>query len=186
MQRPEPARVAERYARRRLRCTPGTVCCGPPGRLGGPVQARKGLVTHRTKALWVPCLVTLILSIFANFEIRDVIGWQGARDVGPVCLFFSLPRLLAHAFIGGIGAYWSCRAGGSSRHRLLAALTPALWQTGAVVEVVTKGAVVGRLASWAVITSALLDRAVIPGVALLVGALPFLWMGRRRAATRDG
>ncbi len=143
-------------------------------------------MTHRTKALWIPAFVTVILSVIGYRTVRGILAWtfglRGWRNFGPLYLYFGLPYLLALAFIGALGAYWSFRAGGRLRDRLAAALAPAFWQLAVVVLLVTKGAAVGRRAPWALVASAVLDRAIIPGLALFIGALPFLRVGRRRVA----
>jgi len=141
----------------------------------------------RVKALWLPGLATFALSVTSHWALRGVRSWRGGV-IGfklwgnlAVYLYLDCLYLLALAFIGAIGAYWSFRAGGRPRHRVLAALFPAFWQLIVLASLTRRASPLGRMTLSSVVISAFLDRAVIPGLALLLGALAFLGRARRQA-----
>ena len=85
--------------------------------------------------------------------------------------------LLCLPLIGAIGAYWSRRTGGKLLERVLAASFPVLGLTCVMVVAFCTGSVIDRqplsfrLVAFVVY---LLGWGILPGVALLLGALPFL------------
>jgi hypothetical protein len=142
-------------------------------------------MTDRTKALWLAGLVALILSLTSYRLFGGILRWTGSQSLGYLDLHFVFLYLLALPFIGAIGAYWLSRAGGTLRYRVLAALLPALWELASVVVVKVNGVKVGFSISWSSVISAAVSRALIPGAALILGALPFLGTGRTRHTAQD-
>ncbi len=142
-------------------------------------------MTHRSKVLWIPGAVTLTLSVISYRVLSGALGWGGSPDFGPLHVYVDFRYLLSLPFIGVLGAYWSVRAGGMWCDRLLAATFPAICQLTVVAALAVNDVMVGHSMSWNLVISAVVQRALIPGVALLVGALPFLWMHGRPVAARD-
>ncbi len=135
-------------------------------------------MNHRTRRIWIPGLLTLTLSmgLFGSLESLGLhmrILW-----LNRTALIFSLPWMLVLPFVGALGAYISERAGGGHRERLLASLFP----SGALSILFFSVFAVGWIVeSWVAHTLAFagfvnleLSWAIIPGAALLIGALPFL------------
>ena len=99
-------------------------------------------------------------------------------------LIFSLPWLLALPFVGALGAYLSAHAGGRPLERLVAGLFPSAALTVffpalALVALIVHSPVPTAL-PFTTLASTLLGMVVIPGVALLIGVLPFLFARKPR------
>jgi len=141
----------------------------------GPAEKR------RFRTLWLPGACTIALSgiLLRLLQMPSAplphIFWP-QRDMPFV---FYWQWLVCLPLIGGIGAYWSRHAGGKLRERALAASSTALaWLCfpGVLIPFVL-------VFQWIVHHNALLVPAalfllawvVLPGAALLLGALPFLW-----------
>lgn len=140
----------------------------------------------RTRKIWLPGLVTGTLSMallwsleLLGFHMR--IFWHSSNPPG---LMFSLPWLLVLPFVGALGAYLSARAGGGPRERLVAGLFPSAALTLLFAAVMPIALLRGSLLPWSflvsALASALLGWVLIPGAALLVGVLPFLFVGKPR------
>lgn len=142
-------------------------------------------MNDRTKGIWVPGLVSLTLAM-AFLMILPVTGVQPRfiwmRSGPPLELY--TPWLIAQPLFGAIGAYLSRRAGGDRRACLAAGLFPSmvmmvLFCVGFAVSLIvarqlppiSTSAALGQICFWI----------VLPGLALLVGALPFLKAPRLRA-----
>ncbi|HEV2488337.1 MAG TPA: hypothetical protein VGT03_00895 [Candidatus Acidoferrales bacterium] len=149
-------------------------------------RAKRGEETmnNRTKQIWMPGLVTsglatCLLAIFENLGMKPAV--LSTRAAIPT--LFYLPWLLSLPVFGFVGAYWSRRAGGGTGARIIAgvftsfiylALPFPLWSLALVVDPRTpRMAVLGWF--WC-----LLNWAVLPCLALLVGALPATFIGSER------
>lgn len=130
---------------------------------------------HLIRAIFIPAVVTLTLTAASRWFGRTYIPLMiGTRDIGPVVMILEFPYLLGLVLVGAAGAFWSSHAGGRVRDRVVAALAPALWQAVAVAAMEAKEAMVAG-PPWNRVASAFVDRAILPGVALILGALPFLF-----------
>ena len=143
-------------------------------------------MNERTRNLWMPGGVTLVLSmvsllILSHTQLHPQAIWVSAQQ--PLVLY--VPWLLTLPGFGGLGAYWSRRCGGRLLARMAAGLFPAaafaalfLFFTAIFLLVLpftfvlkSDVSIAVRLTSLAVY---LLNWVVIPGAFLLVGAVPFL------------
>ena len=146
------------------------------------------IMNYRTKSIWLPGLVSLTAAS-VSLAVFQFIGWQPRilwmKEI-PVPLFVYLPWLVLLPLCGAAGAYLSRRAGGERPTRVLAGLFPSIVMLGAfclilVVEFlmslfVDRRAIELRFLAhhFAILWLLLLSWVVLPGVLLLLGALPFL------------
>lgn len=137
-------------------------------------------MNDRTRSLWIPGLASLTaamgtLMIMNRFGVEPRIFWYGSK----VGLELYLPWLMVLPVFGALGAYLSRRAKGQLKARLVAALFPAIVLFGFFCFAITVSAVIERHVPWRVLplvfALAVFNWALLPGAALLLGALPFLW-----------
>ena len=137
------------------------------------------MMNYRVKALWLPGACTIALSgVFLRLlQIRSApapyVIWP-THDI-PLVIYWRW--LLCLPLIGALGAYWSRRAGGKLLERALAASSPALaWLCfpGVFIPFVLVFQWIAHHNALLVPAALfLLDWVVLPGAALLLGALPF-------------
>lgn len=176
------------------------------------VKAEEEPMNDRTKSLWLPGFATLTLSmsllrLLIGAGLRPHIVWISSK----VPLLFYVPWLLALPLMGALGAYWSRRAGGGLTARILAGLFPAACLITMFFVLVPVGLVGDRRIPLEVVlqvfarpdlnllhvvvdrrvpleamlqafASSALGWVVVPGAALLAGALPFFKDGPRRSS----
>jgi hypothetical protein len=148
-------------------------------RLGGE------MLKHRIQTLWTPGLVAAILTVAVSITVnREASTLLAARHRA---MFVYSGWLLALMGIGAFAAYWSRRAGGSIPNRTAAALFPAAMILAALSSLITnpelKMAVIASVFSPSdapilrilpVIANSVVGGILLPAIALLAGALPFL------------
>lgn len=127
----------------------------------------------RTKSLWLPGLVSLaaangLLMVFWRTGLTPQFYKQGS-----LIMPLHIPWLLALPFIGAAGAYLSRRAGGARLARLAAGLFPFLVLLGVSCIGFVALLISGHLFLQGIAMTVLL-MIVLPGLALLLGVLPFL------------
>lgn len=143
------------------------------------------LVNKRVRTLWLPGLAAVILAQVLPrilFWGELLSGWWIMIRRGPLWLSFFLPWLWGLVAVGGLGAYWSRRAGGGVRERVLASLFPALVQLvhcAAIPHYPWPGE---PRATWGAHISAYINLVVAPSIFLLVGTIPFLGSGQGKKA----
>lgn len=147
-----------------------------------------GRMHRRTKQLWVPGFLTLILSMIF-LAIFQKLGFQ-LRFIGsgPGAVLFYGPWLLSLPFFGALGASVSFRSGGSRATALLASVFPTLALGAAFLLMFPIGMIVERATGhhndFPIVATTLLRDGigwlVAPGVALLAGGvLANVLFGRR-------
>jgi FtsH-binding integral membrane protein len=150
-----------------LVCAAGAYFAQPPN-----------VANNRTKRLWLSVTVTW-LGAFLSLIVLQHIDHPSLFLRRPIPVIFSLPWLSMLVLVGATGAYLARRADAPRKTRLLVATSPAL-----LLGIVMLLLMPWRLAygySWKLIFWALIFFArdvenfvVVPGLALLLGALPFL------------
>ncbi len=127
----------------------------------------------RTRTFWLPALVSftaamacLMISTLVGLEPRFV-----ARGWATYVVY--IPWLLTLPFCGAAGAYLSRRAGGECRVPLAAGLFPVIAMTSLVGILTVIGKFVYAKPQWFYFSMAVLFGSILPGMALLLGAVPF-------------
>jgi hypothetical protein len=147
------------------------------GEIRGAVQ--EDPMNERTKSLWLPGLVMLFLSsvllmYITRFGPFPKMVWLDSRQ--PLLLY--VPWLVSLPVFGALGAYWSRRAGGRVRARIAAGVFPVLMLAGAFFMILPIAILFDRNIPFSMFVTSfglmLLGWVLIPGAALLLGALPFL------------
>ena len=145
-------------------------------------QSQEENMNNRTKHLWLPGLVTLMLSA-VQLMILTRSGMQPmiVPMRPPYALLLYVQWLAALPVVGALGTYWSRRAGGSQQVGIAAGLFPAwvmsllfltMWPVGWLIESIVHQ--VPARVDLSAVAFSLLNWGLIPGAALLVGALPIL------------
>jgi hypothetical protein len=140
-------------------------------------------MNYRSKALWLPALCALFLSniLLALLQIfgpsPHLYWFYVVKSTGVFCEFV-VPWLISLFAVGGIAAYWSRRAGGTLRYRLLAALAPAIALLGLFLLILPLAMIMDRHVPHSIKLNAFLvltlTWVLLPAVPLLLGAVPFL------------
>lgn len=140
-------------------------------------RRRKQPMQKRTHQLWIPGLLTMILSTIFLITLQKLGFQPHLVGSGPNGILFYGPWLASLPFFGALGACLSARRGGSLGTALLASVFPALALTVVFllmfpIDVVVER-VIKRPVDFGTVASALLgdgiDWILIPGVALLLG-----------------
>ena len=145
-------------------------------------KSKEGAMNYRTKTLWLPGLITLtVSSVF--LMISQMVSQSTAlveAKLGSIenALAFYIPWLITLPFCGAAGAYFSRRGGGKRLNTLVAAVFPALAMMAVLCLILPVGIFLERntflihhLPSFAI---AVVIWKVMPGIALFIGAVPFL------------
>jgi hypothetical protein len=158
-----------------------------PARLArtiGRAKQQEVNMNDRTKHLWLPGLASLIAAaVLLVLEIR-----LGIRDWFihlPLAMTAIFPWLANMLLSGGVAAYLSRRGGGTCRARLTSALFPA----GAFflcfcLVFVARLSEADPFISLSAFAIAACNWVLVPGIALVLGALPFL--GERPTSEAEG
>ncbi len=136
-------------------------------------------MNERTKRLWLPGMVTLLLSsvllmYVTHYGPLPQFVWVDSQM--PLLLY--VPWLVTLPAFGALGAFWSRRAGGRVRARIAAGVFPVLMLVGAFCLILPIAILFDRNIAFSMFVKSfglmLLGWVLIPGAALLLGALPFL------------
>ncbi len=139
------------------------------------------IMNNRTRALWIPAAINLIaasalLAAMQFLGLRPRLIWLHSPGQ-PFALMFYVPWLASLPLFGALGAGLARRARAATSSRLAAGLSPALAFFGLMLLALPVDLIVGTgFDRWKMIVvgSWLLTWGLLPAVALLAGALPFL------------
>ena len=142
-------------------------------------------MNQRSRTLWVPGLITLTLASVSLMVLqmftfsRPRVHWIDGAEV-----VVAFGWLLSLVPCGALGAYLSRRAGGSRRNSIIASLFPSLVMLAVLCLVLPVRLFIERNTyllhhPW-YFGRLLLTWIVVPGFALLLGALPVLWRMNNR------
>ncbi len=143
------------------------------------------MLKQRIQTLWMPGMVAAILTVAVSIAVDRV---DSTLFAGPhMAMFVYGGWLLILTGIGAFAAYWSRRAGGSIANRTGAALFPAATILATLGSLLTnpelKMVVIASVFSpgevpilriLPVIANSVVGGILLPAIALLAGALPFL------------
>jgi len=144
-------------------------------------HAKKGnYVNHRTKSLWLPALATFFGSS-VSLVVCQVFGLQPHMVwIGKIGMALYWAWLATLPIFGATGAHLSRRAHGGASARLTAGLSPALIMLIVMCVVLPWGLAIDGFDFFRLVGFGLgvVNWVVIPAVALLLGALPFVSSSR--------
>lgn len=140
-------------------------------------RSRKDTMTNRVTQLWLPGLITFVLST-GIVTLLQIFGPKplilAMRSSLPVGVLY-IPWVLLLPLVGALGAYLSWRAGGSKRAILLSILFPVLPFLASILIVLPVSLILDRFIAHSIapmsLVMALLGWVLVPGVALLAGGL---------------
>ena len=154
-------------------------------------RAKENDMNQRTRSIWLPSALTLLLSNAALGGImalgpKPFILWISSTvPTSKIAFEFYFLWLAVLPFIGAVGASWSRRAGGGRLERIIASGFPSIAMAGlfflgmfwsfAFERWVPMGL---KLTAIAVYTMSFV---VLPGLSLFLGALPFLRNGHSQS-----
>jgi len=144
-------------------------------------KRKEEIMNYRTQTLWLPGLICMALSAGWMFLLqRTLAPGQGPWQHAGLPLALYLLWLATLPVFGAISACLSKRQGGEQLSRIAASLFLPLVMSGFWIAVTIYVAirVDGRPVQWANIFLTALNWVVLPGLALLFGALPFLGVRR--------
>jgi hypothetical protein len=136
-------------------------------------------MNNRTKSLWLPGLVSLaaanaFLMILQRAGLQPHFIWLRS---GPALMLY-LRWLIALPLFGALSTYLSRRAGGQPLARLAAGLFPSIILLGLFCLLLVGGLIVDRQVRGTLtligFATGVGNWVLLPGAALLLGALPFL------------
>ncbi len=132
-------------------------------------------MNRRSKQFWLPGMINLTIAMaILMFEVRmDLHPHVYNTRFADMMLY--IPWLLALPFCGAFAAYLCRRAGGDRVARLVTASFPAAAYLGCfalVLPIARFGP--DHFVSWGAVAVVVSGWVILPGAALLLGALPFL------------
>jgi hypothetical protein len=145
-------------------------------------------MNYRTRTLWIPGLAMVVLD-----ECLERLAYWAFPHAAlriqhpPFGLFLNVPWLLSLVIIGGLGAWWSRRAGGRFQERFFAGLLPGIVRAARLVVLLVGFCLqASRTGPIGIDINVLWGEVLIPCLALLLGMLPFLRAPRTRPGIAPG
>jgi len=139
-------------------------------------KSKEDSMNDRTRNLWLPGMVSLLgasvlLMTMQRVGLRPRLVWMGN-----VAMLFYWPWLAGLPVFGALGAYLARRADAPIWARLAAGLSPALVLLGTMLLILPWGLAIDgfSLLRLAYFGLAVANWVILPGAALLLGAIPFL------------
>jgi hypothetical protein len=145
---------------------------------------KEEIMNPRAKQLWLPSLVSLTTAAlspmaFPLFGLQPRLYYAHHAET---TVYF--PWLAVLPLCGAAGAYLSRRAGGERSARLTSSLFPAIAVLTCLGLILVTSIVVekNRLGMWTTFALLVFNWVLLPGAALLLGALPFMRPPTQRGA----
>lgn len=139
-------------------------------------KSEENMMNHRTRSLWLPALATFFgasvsLALCQFFGLKPHMVWVGRMGISLDWLW-----LVTLPIFGAAGAHLSRRANGPVLARLAAGLFPSIIMLIVMFVVLPWGLVIDGFDFFRLVGFGLgvVNWVVIPAIALLLGALPFL------------
>ncbi len=147
------------------------------GAAGAYLAQRGNPVNDHVKRLWLSVTVTWLGTIL-SLVVLERIDHPELILRRPIPIWFSLPGLATLILVGAAGACLAQRANAPRKTRLVVATSPALL-LGIMLLLLLPWRFAGDGYLWPLTFFAIdvENCVVVPGLALLLGALPFLWHG---------
>jgi hypothetical protein len=155
-------------------------------------KAKQDEMSDRARRVLLPGMACFLAAALLERLLYAVRVWPKIIRVGHYGFFpVNWTWLLMLLFCGAAAAYFARRAGASTRQRLLAATLPvlapaALFVVGACIALVAGFIMPSRSTPATVVLQGfagyVLGSVIIPGAALAIGTVPFLWTREKRAA----
>lgn len=148
-------------------------------------RSKEDSMNDRTKSLWLPALITLLgasvsLVFFRYVGVRPHVLW-----FGKAALYLDWAWLVSLPILGALGVHLSGRAQAPATARLAAGLAPAIVMLIAMGLILPWGLAIDGIHFIRLVNFGLdlISGVVIPALALLAGALPFLYKARTERRT---
>jgi hypothetical protein len=158
-------------------------------------RTKENIMTSRVKQLWLPSLLTYVLSmgflaLIQIFGPKPSVSFYTGDDMRTTpSLIVYISWLAALPLIGTMGAYLSNRAGASVRTALVSSIFPILPSIAVFSVVLPVGLIIDRQVGVTVVAASLLRGVIgwvlIPGMALLAGGLLAEFILSRRSVSRS-
>lgn len=143
--------------------------------------AREGeeLMKNRIKTLWFPGLAMTVVAMgLLRAAMRAGFQPQIVWLTPGISILFYVPWLAILPVVGALATYWSRSQGGSVGVRLTAALFTVVTMATIFILLMPVVVLVDRHVPWSTFmiswTASMVGWVLVPGAALIVGALPFL------------
>lgn len=136
-------------------------------------KRKEEMMNTRTKHFWLPGLVSLTTAMLLLMPLIAISMESRFLGRSPLEMVL-LPWLLLLPLCGAAGAFLSRRAGGDVGARLISGLFPAISLLAVGLIFVPARLVTFAHPEWRYGSIALIVAIVLPGIALLIGAAPFL------------
>ncbi|HUA16407.1 MAG TPA: permease prefix domain 1-containing protein [Verrucomicrobiae bacterium] len=136
---------------------------------------RSNLMHDGSKRLWLSVTVTWLGAIFSLMVLQRI-DHPSLTLRRPIPVAFCWPWLATLVLVGAAGGYLARRADAPRKMRLVVAISPALLLGIAMLLFLPWGATLNGYPWWLIFFAIDAENwVVVPGLALLLGALPFLW-----------
>lgn len=131
-------------------------------------------MNKRIRTLWIPCLVSSAGAMVCRLTLQQTVApEQKLLNHAGLPLFQQLIWLATLPLLGAASAYLSRRNGGERSSIVIAALFPSIVMVPFWMVLATK-MYHPSPSQWVGLLAVVLNWIIVPGMALLIGALPFL------------
>jgi hypothetical protein len=143
-------------------------------------RSEENPMNNRIRSLWLPAMANLLAAMSALMVMQKMgeqprLVWVNTAG-GQFAMAFYLPWLMTLPLFGAAGAYIARRTQGDTLACLAAGLSPGLTLIGLIALIAPWGLFIDGLSVYrlVMIAAGIFTWGVLPSIALLLGALPFL------------